>query len=274
MALACVAHVTEEPAGAQAPYPVKDRYTAAGPHAVTTHAETSAYTVVRPAVLSDTGRHPILTFANGTGAACAGAGPALEHLASWGYVVICANSGSTGSGDQVLAAARYMVAKDTEQGSIYQGRLDVSSVGAFGHSQGACGAVNATLKSQGLITSTLPGAYIDPFWAFWVCPSPGPDWGRLTAPTLFLWGSADFLTTGGQVQRTYDAVTAAPTARASLVGGCHCIEDAYLPYMVAWFDYTLGGDALARSAFVSTSGAAPELARNPEFQSTAFKGMP
>jgi hypothetical protein len=121
----------------------------------------------------------------------------------------------------------------------------------------------------------LPHSYIDGFYTFWVCqPNPWPDLSQIKVPILFFWGTSDPLTHSGDIQSKYDSVTNAPAAKAALTGGAHAIETPYYAYIVAWFKYTLEGDALARTAFVTTSSGTPELSRNSSFQLFAGKRLP
>jgi len=264
--------------------PVAFHYYEAGPHEVVMEdnvvpgTEAGAtpnvdYTIFRPATLSDTEPHPIITMGIGFGGACAPADSSLvvnanpllmSHLASYGYVVICANTsssphdfwgffglGSAQSGIEMLAAARYMVDQNSNEESPYYQRLDTTKVGAFGSSGGACGAPRATLASEGLITSTLVHAYIEPLLVNLGCGGNTTDWGALTTPIFFLGGNADPLAWPATTTAKYDLVTNAPAAKVIGVGDSHGVNPESYPYLVAWFDYTLRGDSFAASAFVS-----------------------
>jgi hypothetical protein len=79
----------------------------------------------------------------------------LSHLASWGFVVVATRDPKTGYGDTVLDSLDYLKAQaDTPASPIY-GRVNLDRVGVAGHSQGATGAINAMLKSQGRIRTTV-----------------------------------------------------------------------------------------------------------------------
>ncbi len=44
-----------------------------------------------------------------------------------------------------MGGAQWMVAKNSDSGSIFYNKLDTSKIGALGHSQGAGGVLNAVL---------------------------------------------------------------------------------------------------------------------------------
>ena len=89
-------------------------------------------------------KSPIVAWGNGTGAAPTAAFyPALvTQLVSWGFTVIAPDLANTGSGTQILAGARLLVAEDGRRGPFLH-HLATDEVATAGHSQGATGAVRA-----------------------------------------------------------------------------------------------------------------------------------
>lgn len=254
--------------------PIEDMYAAVGPSAVNRDTVTDATgaqcEVFYPANLGEGGTtHPILTYANGSGGTPDGSAPQVGHYASWGYVVTVSHSGQTGNGNEVWACTQKAISDNTNQASSFFGKLDPEKVGAFGHSQGATGAIRATILSDGVIKSTLPVALVDPIWHG---GEQGlPDFGAVTTPILFLAGSADFLTQPTWQQNYYNRINGA-AARAMRKNADHGgIIAASNAYGVAWFKYTLENDAKARGAFV---GNPPEINTNPNWENQAQKALP
>jgi hypothetical protein len=254
--------------------PVETRFAGRGPSSVRTDSATdasgNAFTLFYPTNVGESGvDHPILTWGNGTGSSPDDYADTLRHLASWGFVVVASNRSQTGDGTAVLAGARYMVDENDNPASVFHGKLDTAAVGALGHSQGATGAVQATIRSRGLIGSTVAINFVDPFW-FWP-RSQMPDLSRLRSPVFFASGGSDFFSTGRGQQR-YFAQVRGPAAMGALRGGDHNeIERAgngYLGYVTAWLRYTLKADRVAGEAFV---GGSPELADNPDWQGQAVE---
>jgi hypothetical protein len=79
----------------------------------------------------------------------------LSHFASWGFVVIATRDPKTGYGDTVLESLDYLAGQTATLGSPVYRRIDLYAVGAAGHSQGATGAINAMLKSQGKVRTAV-----------------------------------------------------------------------------------------------------------------------
>jgi pimeloyl-ACP methyl ester carboxylesterase len=277
---ALVALVTS--VGALLPRPVaaasaiESQYKVAGSWAVSTANVSDAngsYVLYYPTNLGAGGvHHPIVTWGNGTNATPSNYTGVLQHLASWGFAVVDSTSTATGSGVEVLNGAKYLVARNTDPSSIFYGKLDTTKVAAAGHSQGASGAANATVLSNGLITSTVTFNLPDPVW---VSSQHVTNWSAITHPILFMTGSSDWLISTTSGQTGYYSGIAGPAAKASLKNADHnTIQGAgggYLGYLTAWLRYTLQGDTNARGAFV---GNPPELNTNTNWANQAEKNLP
>jgi len=240
---------------------------------VTDGSGTVIYNLYYPTNLGAGGlRHPIITWGNGTNALPSNYWGVLNHLASWGFVVVASTDLTTGTGTEVLAAANYMVQQNSNSGSIFYQKLDTTRVGAIGHSQGAGGAVNATNNSNGLIKTTVPIALPNSVWV-----SPGDEYyvQLLTVPVLFLGGSSDtFIASPATVTGYYNQVPGAAAVAVLKGAGHNTIQNTgggFLGYINAWMMYTLRNDTTARGAFV---GSPPEMNTNTSWQNQAVKNLP
>jgi hypothetical protein len=147
------------PLGCNSPnYPTKPielKYYGNGPWAVTVSIGSLCcdsagdnFDVYYPTALGQGGfHHPILTWGNGTNSLSSNYAYFLKHMASWGFVVIAAQDKNAGSGQTILDAANFLIAANGDPASIFFQKLNTSQIGAFGHSQGATGAINALKKS-------------------------------------------------------------------------------------------------------------------------------
>ncbi|WP_214322881.1 alpha/beta hydrolase family protein [Nonomuraea sediminis] len=258
---------------AQAAGTIESHYKVAGPWAVASADVGSAYKLYYPADLGAGGvKHPIVTWGNGTYAAPTDYPGVLNQLASWGFAVVASTDKTTGTGSEMIEAARYLVARNADPTSVFYGKLDVTKVGAVGTSQGAGGAVNTATKSGGLIKSVVPIALPAPIWV-----APGDKFfvDQLTCPVLFLSGTDDgIISPHSAVLAYYNAVPGA-AAKAMLKGAGHTeirgTGGGYLGYLTAWFMYTLQGDSYARGAFV---GSPPEINTNASWENAAQKNLP
>lgn len=60
----------------------------------------------------------------------------FKHLASWGFVVIGNDDGSTGLGKSADETIDLIISENSNSNSILYGKLDLDNIGITGHSQG------------------------------------------------------------------------------------------------------------------------------------------
>lgn len=111
------------------------------------------YSVYRPAKWPD-GKIPVLTWGNGTCAQPEGYGTLLRYIASYGFFVVAANSREVATGADLKKALDFVSAANDDSSSPYYGHLDMTRVGAMGHSQG-CAAAALAAQSDDRITSAI-----------------------------------------------------------------------------------------------------------------------
>jgi hypothetical protein len=272
------------PAGA-----IEQKYYATGPWSVTVSLGGSCcdsagnkFDLYYPTQLGQNGfKHPILTWGNGTNATSKLYTYFLKHMASWGFVVIATQDMNTGPGQTVLDGATFLRGANNDPHSPFYQKLNVNEIGAFGHSQGTGGALNALIKSAGLIKTVIAIEIPAQVW----CSSGAncADTSKMTSGSIFLIdGSADGIISpetqpswvAGQqsVEAYYNAapnnvvklkgslkgpnhndVQGQPDCSSVLIG---CVNGVYgyLGYPTAWLMFQLQGDNYARGAFVSPSG--------------------
>lgn len=261
------------PAARAAEPAVEQTFAAAGPWAVSTVAIDTSYVIHYPTSLGANGtRHPIVTWGNGSWATPGHYPGVLNHLASWGYVVIASTSSTTGRGTEMLAAVDYLTARNGDAASVFAGKLDTARIAAAGHSQGAGGATRATLASGGRIRTVVP---INPPDPFWVNDADKFDISQVAVPVLLLSGDKDTWISPPRTLTAYYNQIPGAAVRASLKAADHnAIQRTggrYLGYLTAWLHYQLLGDGYAGTAF---RGARPELLTNPAWSTQAAKNLP
>jgi pimeloyl-ACP methyl ester carboxylesterase len=273
--------------------PVETTYTAAGPYATTTGTVqdgSATYDVFRPSDYAALGfKSPIITWGNGTNATPDMYSTLLGHFASYGFTVIASTLTNTGSGNEIDAAAHYLVTQNGTAGSVFQGNLDLNEVAAVGHSQGAGGATRAATNDPALIKTLL--TFSLPNTAFVGsnpdCPTASDclfNPALLTQPAFFIGthGLLDALIASPSTETAfYNSVTGHAalgiiqnsdgkaadhnsvqnTANGGNPGG-------ELGYATAWLEYQLRGVASAGAAF---SGTGPELPANANWPGSAVK---
>jgi hypothetical protein len=224
--------------------------------------------VVYPGNLGAGGtRHPLVVFGNGSFSNCGdnaiGSGWLLRHLASWGFVVVCVESGAVGTGQELWAATQWLMAEDTNSRSVLFGKLDTAHVGAIGYSQGAGGAASATVLSNGAINSTVGIGLPADEYHIW--PVQVAEFCEIETPFLFIAGQDDWMAYPAEHDAYLDELLG-PGARMTLEGAEHGDlvdqNEGSHGYATAWLRHTLMNDATARGAFVGVGGAQPEVPTN------------
>jgi len=284
-------------------------YAGPGPYAVVTASLVgpggAAFDVFRPSSYRALSfRSPIVTWGNGTGANPDDYTTLLDHLASWGFTVVASTLPDTGSGRDILAGARDLVAADHRSRSPFFRHLANDEAAAMGHSQGATGAVRAGELGGSfvstVVTFSLPWNGEGPIGSTWD-RSPGsaqalgwsganpdcatardcwPDPGALRQPTLLLStrGPIDAVIANPAVERCYFEEVRAPAVLGIVrmsegrVADHVSIEDrakggnpgGFLGFTTAWLLARLRHDAPAESLFF---GPHPAL-----LQSTTWSG--
>jgi hypothetical protein len=272
-------------------YPVQAAYAKPGPYATTTGTVNGGatgmaiYDEYYPTSYAALGfKSPIVTWGNGTGGKPSDAAVFLSHLASYGFTVIATTLANTGSGREIDAAARYLVAQDSVPGSVFYRRLDVTEVAAAGLSQGAGGAVQAATKDPSLFktveTFSLPNRR-------WARPNPDcptradcmADPAALTCPVFFIstHGPFDAVIASPATERAFFRSTSVNAALGIILFSGRKLADhasiarnpgGFLGYATAWLEYRLHDNATAAGAF---TGAHPELLSNINWPGSAIK---
>lgn len=201
----------------------------AGPLKIDERVEGSC-TVFAPAPL--TGGHPVILWGNGTGAKVSSYRPILRHLASHGFVAVAANTSEAGTGAEMIACL------DQVSKSPIASGLDLTKVGAAGHSQGAWGAIQAGRDPR--IKATAP-------------INPGGGNVRMEAvtaqkaPMLLLSAGADRVAPPERAQALIYRAARTPVTWATIrrAGHLDAADDPagrYREALTAWFLWRLKGD--------------------------------
>ncbi|MDI9899525.1 alpha/beta hydrolase [Rhodococcus sp. IEGM 1409] len=249
---------------------VSEIFANTGSHEVTEESVTGYQLFYPTDIATVEERHPVVTFGNGSYATYEEYEALLQHLASWGFVVVVADSSVTGDGTEILGAAQYVVDQDTNAESIFHQRIDTDNIASVGHSQGAGGAINAATQSANLITATAVLDLPDPWWAS--RPVDVIDVAQLTGPTFFMTGADDPVSTADPQAEYFDKTTG-PAVRGRLLGVSHnwaADGEGFRGYLTAWLRFTLSGDQTAAQAFVGDSA---EILTDSHWDRQAVKGL-
>lgn len=264
---------------------VYDHYLKKGDYAVSSFTfkvsdNDFTYKVWFPKNIQKMKKRPVLLYCNGTGS-----NYEMENLtdhfltvaSSYGYVCLCNTDTNTGMGTSMDAGFSKLIEFNSTKGNKLYGKLDINKTVLAGHSQGATCTVNMSnaevyenakyYKAAFMASLPTPALENSPIQN---CPY---DTEKVTIPTLMTAG------TGGT-----DSSYIAPWDTSLYPNFKNIKSDVYLarmkdvqhadsnektfPYMIAWFDYQLFGDAFAAKAF---TGKNAELKTNPQWQDFRVK---
>ncbi|MEI7932475.1 MAG: alpha/beta hydrolase, partial [Alphaproteobacteria bacterium] len=202
------------PAAATPPLPTAlAAYDKAGSVKTVKNAEGPDCTVFRPETLS--AKTPVIVWSNGNRQTPDKYATMLDQLASNGFVVAAANSGNAGTGAEPLACLDYLTTQNTTAGSPYMGKLDLTKVGAAGHSQGGGGTLMAARDARikaiaPIMPYTRAGLGFDP-----------ASIPLQKGPVLLMSGGADTIAPPEAMHKpVYDALTV-PVFWANVAGQAH-----------------------------------------------------
>jgi hypothetical protein len=276
-------------------YPVQAAFASPGPYATTTGTVTDGsgtviYDVFRPSDYSALGfQSPIVTWGNGTGASPSKVSDFLSHLASYGFTVIASTLPNTGSGNEIDAAAHYLVTQNGVATSVYHGHLNTGEVASVGTSQGAGGAVQAATKDPALIKTVMTFSLPNAIWAGSNpdCPTAADctaNPAALTQPVFFVstYGFWDSIIASPATEKAYFNSTSVHAALGIILTSDGKLADhtsiqdtadggnpgGFLGYATAWLEYQLRGNTTAAGAF---TGPHPELLSNINWPGSAVK---
>ena len=193
---------------------------------------------------------------------------AMEHLASWGFVVIGNMDKQTGSGlsiSQTLDEFLGLVALHDNQ---FYGKIDTTKIAIAGYSQGAYGTVMAA--------TAYPNSHL--YKAVYLCSCPQKqlginfkwgttDFAKITAPLLMLAGTGNWDSKIIIPEEAFQVNFDETTGNFPVLAARHTIKDHEEmggegdAYMTAWFSYFLKGDSVAGKAFV---GDGAEILKNTD----------
>lgn len=229
--------------------PIDTEFSGSGPHTAN-RVKVTGFTIFYPRQMN--GRHPIITWGNGTGAETEAYKELLSHLATWGFVVIASDSSNTGSGLEMIEGIEYMLKQNESRSSPFYRKLDPERIGSIGHSQGGAGSINTAVDSR--VKCAVP-----------IAPARG-EIDMVKCPIFLIAGSQDNLVPPYFVRFTSYASAKAPTILGILQEVKHGpFAENYIKakgYITAWFLYQLEANRDASRAFIDEC----EICNHPDWR--------
>ena len=209
-------------------------------------------------------KYPVVVVLNGTGILPKKYKALFKHLASWGFIVIGNDDGSTGFGKSADETIDYIKKANEEKDSILYGKIDMDNIGITGHSQGGAGVFTSVSimehKDEYKTAVALSPTHEETALAFgW-----NYDLTKINIPTLMIAGTqGDFETQMVlPLEKMMDMYNKIPSSKVMMrrIGAEHG-QMLYSAdgYVTAWFMWQLQNDEQASKAFI---GDNPEILNN------------
>lgn len=199
-------------------------------------------------------KYPVVVMMNGTGVLPNKYTTLFKHLASWGFVVIGNDDGSSGFAKSADETIELINRENDNKDGVFYNKLDLNSIGITGHSQGGAGVLTAisimdkkdAYKAAVALSPTQIESAHQYGWKY--------DLSKVKIPTMVLAGTnGDFETKMvlpiEVMNGMYDAINA-PKVMARRIGADHG-QMLYSAdgYVTAWFMYYLQNDGSAKEVF-------------------------
>lgn len=213
-------------------------------------------------------KYPVVVVLNGTGVLPKKYKALFEHLASWGFIVVGNDDGSTGFGKSADETIDYIKKANEDKDSVLYGKIDIDNIGITGHSQGGAGVFTSISimehKDEYKTAVALSPTYEESALAFgW-----NYDLTKINIPTLMIAGTqGDFETQMVlPIEKMIDMYNKIPSSKVMMrrIGAEHG-QMLYSAdgYVTAWFMWQLQNDEEASKAFIGNN---PEILKNELYQ--------
>lgn len=235
-----------------------------------------SYTIYYPSNINSSNQQfPLIIFSNGTGIKASSYPALLEHLASWGFVVIGTEEEYSWNGFSSEMCLRLAIKlNESEQyldwkSNPFYRKIDLNNIGVSGHSQGGVGVVNAAtdtthanmikaIYAASTTNKTLASALE---WDF--------DATKINVPTLLVAGTGDVDSrTILPLESMMDIYNDIPNTITKVMMRRRGVDHGDMlyygdGYMTAWFMWLLQNDQYAADAFI---GSSAEILSNSNWQ--------
>lgn len=214
--------------------------------------------VVYPhSLLKSDGALPLINIGNASNTTAYDLIEAMEHLASWGFVVLGNMDKQTGTGASMSHTLDAFLTLAAQQDNQFYGRIDTTKIAIAGYPQGAFGAVMAA--------TAYPNSRM--YKAVYLCSCPQKqiginfkwgtsDFSKIGAPLLMVAGTGDWDSKIISPEEAFQANFKETADDFPVLAARHAYKDHEEmggegdPYMTAWFCHYLKGDSTAGKAFV------------------------
>lgn len=236
--------------------PKESMYMKLGSHAVKTYEEPTdgslkTFRMWYPADIETSKKtFPVIVSNNGTGWAASKYTEWFHHMASWGFIVVGNDEGTSWNGESAEKTLQWLIKLNKTKNSVIYQHADLTRIGTVGHSQGGTGVENAITtqpsakmyKAAVMLASTYNGYNAFLRW--------NADASKIKIPMMVLVANSDGLTPLKDYNTLWNAL---PKNIIKVAGRRNnCAHGDMLVYgdgyVTAWFLWHLQGNSQAREA--------------------------
>ncbi len=213
-------------------------------------------------------KYPVVIVLNGTGILPKKYQALFKHLASWGFVVVGNDDGSTGFGKSADETIDYIKKANEDKDSILYGKIDIDNIGITGHSQGGAGVFTSIsimehkedYKTAVALSPTHEETALAFGWNY--------DLTKVNIATLMIAGTkGDFETQMvipiEKMIDMYEKISSSKVMMRRIDAEHGQMLYQADGYVTAWLMWQLQGDEEASKAFTSDN---PEILKNELYQ--------
>ena len=205
-------------------------------------------------------KYPLIVFSNALNFGYYYITPLLEHLASWGFVLIANDEGKSYLSKGIVESLKYMIKFNKDNESIFYNKIDFDNIGFSGHSAGASGVLYYTNlehqnELQNLTIKSLYPSCINDLKTINNYFKINLNFTKVNIPYIFLTSSEQEGTTVLPTENftkyylnKFTNTTYQFIARKKLTTH-HNFYWNSVGYLTAWFLYTLTNDENAKQIF-------------------------
>ena len=227
-------------------------------------------------IQNDNKKYPLIVFSNALNFGYYYITPLLEHLVSWGFVLIANDEGKSYLSKGIVESLKYMIKFNKDNESIFYNKIDLDNIGFSGHSAGASGVLyytNLELQDELLQNITIKSLYpscINDLNTIKNYFKINLDFTKVNIPYIFLTSSEQEGETVLPTKNfTKDYLNKFTNTTYQFIARKHSTthHNFYwksVGYLTAWFLYTLTNDENAKNIFVSKPDniACPDVNKN------------
>ncbi len=210
---------------------------------------------------------PLVVMVNGAEMPAQSYAPVLEHLASWGFIVIANDDSQSGSGVSTTRTLKFALDQANTQGNPLYNKITDETIGIAGFAEGGVGTMNAVAED-----SAFTSLYTVP-----VTQQADLEYdpSKITVPSFLTAGTTDDSSSSTYEQllgnfEIMDSDQPVIIARRTGVDSKDMVTYGD-PYMTAWFLWTLTDNSDAQGVFIGNSA---EIRNNPSWQDIQHKNLP